>query len=139
MDIYLPFKDKKLKVQKAFYVHVRLQIYVLLYRVRANLRDGSGILIKVLYVLSSLCSSMKCFSFLLTIQVNSPCFSSILNTAGRDYRNMHMLNTCNHGNVINNIKNVQHLIKRKTSDTMENGKICGISKQQAQESGPYSL
>lgn len=64
--------------------------------VGANLRDGSGILMKVLYVLSSLCSSMKCFSFLFTTQVNSPCFSSILNTAGRDYRKTH--NTQGDGN-----------------------------------------
>lgn len=52
--------------------------------VGTDLRDGSGILMKVLYVRSSLCSSMKCFSFLFTTQVNSPCFSSIRNTAGKD-------------------------------------------------------
>lgn len=37
---------------------------------------------RVLYFRSSLCSSIKCFSFLFTIQVKLPCLSSILNTAG---------------------------------------------------------
>lgn len=50
-----------------------------------HLRDGSGSLMKVLYVLSSLWRSKKCFSFLFTTHVNSPCFSSILNTAGIDW------------------------------------------------------
>ncbi len=48
----------------------------------SDLRVGSGILMRVLYRRSSLCSSMKCFSFLLTIQVKFPCLSFILNTAG---------------------------------------------------------